>query len=152
MAGARFTLSQIDAQVGDIELGGQVAYQPGAERPYRLHLAAPLVDAGQLEALLAPAFHRQQGFLQRTLHLGRPAPPLWPDDWRAEGVIEAATLTVDRLTFQNARFGFAWDGAQLEAKSVSASFENGALSGALSIGMGEAAPRYKFSGRVENIR
>jgi hypothetical protein len=152
VAGGRFTLSQIDAQVGEIELGGQVAYQPGAERPYRLHLAAPLIDAGQLEALLAPAFHRQQGFLQRTLHLGRPAPPLWPDDWRAEGVIEAATLAVDRLTFQNARFGFAWDGAQLEAKSVSASFENGALSGALSIGMGEAAPRYKFSGRVENIR
>jgi hypothetical protein len=149
---AKFTLSQIDAQVGDIELGGQVAYQPGAERPYRLHLATPLVDAGQLEALLAPAFHRQQGFLQRTLHLGRPAPPPWLDDWRAEGVIEAAALTVDRLTFQDARFGFVWDGAQLEAKSVSASFEDGALSGALSIGLGGAAPRYKFAGRVRNIR
>jgi hypothetical protein len=152
VAGARFTLSQIDAQVGDIELVGQVAFQPGVERPYRLHLAAPMVDAGQLEALLAPAFHRQQGFLQRTLHLGRSAPPLWLDDWRAEGVIEAATFTVNQLAFKNARFGFAWDGAELEAKSVSASFENGALSGALSIGLGEAAPRYKFSGRVENLR
>jgi AsmA protein len=152
VAGAKFGLSQIDARIGGIELVGQVAFQPGAERRYRMHLAAPRVDAGQLEALLAPALRRPQGFLQRTLHLGRPAPPPWLEDWRAEGVIEAATLTVDRLTFQNARFGFAWDGAQLEAKSVSASFENGALSGALSIGLGEAAPRYRFSGRVEDIR
>jgi hypothetical protein len=152
VAGAQFTLSRIDAQVGEIGLGGDLAFQPGAKRPYRLHLSTPLVDAGELETLLSPAFHRQQGFLQRTLHLGRSALPLWLDDWRAEGVVKADALMMNHVAFQKARIGFTWDGAEIEAKSVEAVLENGALSGALTISLSEAAPRYRFSGHVEDLR
>jgi hypothetical protein len=152
VSGARFALSQIDAEVGGMLLGGEAAFHPDAARPYRLNLTSREVDAGKVETLLAPALHPRQGFLQRTLHIGRPAPPHWLDDWRAEGVIEAGTLMVNELAFKNARLSFTWDAAELEAKPVSAVFEDGALSGTLSASLGPAAPRYKFSGRVDDLR
>ncbi len=151
LAGAKFTVSAIDARVQGISAGGEISFHPGMQRPYRLHLSTPDLDAGALEALLAPALQPKPGFLQRTLHIGHPAPPHWLDDWRAEGVIEAGTLTVNGLEFKKARAGFTWDGAELAMKPVSAAFENGALAGALAISVSGAAPRYRFSGRVENM-
>jgi hypothetical protein len=151
VSGARFALSQIEAEAAETLLGGEVAFHPGVARPYRLHLTSAAVDAGKIEALLAPALRPRQGFLQRTLHIGRPETPHWMDDWRAEGVIEAGTLMVNGLAFNNARLGFTWDKTELAAKSVSAVFEGGMVSGTLSANLGPAAPRYKFSGRVDDL-
>ncbi|MEN6601834.1 MAG: hypothetical protein ABFD86_05410, partial [Bryobacteraceae bacterium] len=151
LAGQKFTVNGIDARVQGISAGGEISFHPGAQRPYRLHLSTPELDAGALEALLAPALEPKPGFLQRTLHIGHPVPPHWLDDWRAEGVVEAGTLTVDGLEFKKARAGFTWDGPEMAMRPVSAAFENGALTGALAISVSGAAPRYRFSGKVEGL-
>ncbi len=150
--GSAFAVSHLEAKTGNLAVEGELSFQPGAARPYRLHLSSASVDGGELEALLAPAFRERQGFLQRTLHIGRSATPHWLDNWHAEGVLEAGTLTVNRLAFKKARIGFRWDATEFEARSVSAEVENGALTGALAIGLNDGVPRYKFTGGVDGMR
>jgi len=152
LTGGAFRITRLQAQAGGVTVAGEAAFDPGAPRPLRLQLWFPKVDAGRLEKLLAPVFRGPEGFLQRTLHIGRPAVPHWLEEWRAEGALEADLLTVNRLAFREVRCDFIWDGTEIEAKPVQAWFENGALSGALAVRLSDGTPRYRFAGRVEDFR
>ena len=134
--GDNIALHHIAGRIGRVDLKGEYEYQPEKARQHQFHISIPNLDAGDLEALLLPALTRDQGFLARTLRLGRTKPPEWLETRHAEGTIEIGSLLLGDRQLERLRTHLQWDGDSVELGEIAGKFAGGSVQGHL----GEFAP------------
>ena len=147
--GERITAKAIDAKAGALELSGEFQYDPAAVRPVRITCRIARLQASDLEALLTPTLRRPQGFISRTLRLGRAIVPPWLAARRAEGSVEVSALSVAGQTFESVRLRFFWDGAQIDVPRFQARVQGGVTEGYLRADLGGPLPSYVLAGHLE---
>jgi len=147
--GARVVLDKMDAQAGKLAFAGEYRYEPDETRPHRMRLRAAQVDAGELEAELAPALHRDRGLIARAL--GRSSLPEWLEARAAEGTVQIDDLAVGGTHVEGVRGRVVWDGTHLEVDGVQAKVAGGVLNGRLAVNLRAARPVYRFSGKMKGM-
>ncbi|MBI1788816.1 MAG: hypothetical protein HYR60_14855 [Acidobacteria bacterium] len=149
--GARLVVDKIEASAGGIDFSGDYRYEPGAARPHRFRLVVPEMDAMDLERLWLPALQRREGFLKRTLGLGRAKLPDWLAARRAEGALQIGSLVAGDLTLTKLRARLQWDADRVRMTVAQAGVENGLAVGQLTANLSGAAPAYRGTFRVEGM-
>jgi hypothetical protein len=150
MDGTRVRVRGLVAAAGEIRLSGEYQYQPGARRPHSVHLVIPRVEAGQLERALAPALRRQQGFLARTLRLGRAPLPEWLMSLHAEGSVEVGEFMLAGVSANDLRAQLYWDGAAVDVPSLRGRIGSGTASGWMAVDLKDTVPAYRLGGAVQD--
>jgi len=145
-------MTQIRARLRQLDLEGEYRYRPSAARPHQFRLSIPKLDALELERLLLPTLQRSEGFLARTLGLGRAQVPPWLEERRAEGAVEIGSFSLGDLGLDQLRARLRWDGPDVEITDLEARLAEGALKGRLSVDLGRASPVYRMTANCQSLR
>jgi hypothetical protein len=151
LEGARLSVDKMTARAGAIDLQGDYRYEPGAARPHRFRISIPKADAAELERLLAPTLRRDQGFLARTLGIGRAEIPDWLGQRFAEGTLLIDSLTVGDTELTGVRSRVRQDGSRIEFSSAEARLENGAAYGRLRVELQGRVPSYRIDFHADSV-
>jgi hypothetical protein len=114
-------------------------------------LVVPKADAGELERLLMPALRRDQGFLARTLGIGKPEIPDWMAQRFVDGTVEIGALKVGDAVVNDVRSRVRWSGARLEFSRIEAHLENGSAYGRLSVNLLGRLPAYALDFHADSL-
>ncbi len=143
-------LKKISLTVGNIAATGEYRYETGAAHPHRFRISLPATDAADLEAMLTPAL-RRAGLLVYAFNFGRVPEPGWLTNMRAEGVIQAAALTVAGMPLKNLRTNVAWDGTDVTLSGLTARVADAPFNGSAVIHLAGRQPRYELTGTLANF-
>jgi hypothetical protein len=149
--GSRLIVDRLRASAGDLHLTGEYRYEPSAARPHRFRWSLPDVSAAQIERLLAPSLRRQEGFLRRTLGIGRSPLPEWLANRHADGAIQLASLAIGDIEISNLRARVLWDGARIQLTDARAQVENGQAAGHATVLLSGPLPAYRAAFQVESM-
>ncbi len=149
--GAKLRVDKIVARVGAADLVGDYHYEPGAVRPHRFRLTIPKIDGAELERLLLPTLRRNQGFLARTLGIGKPEVPDWLANRFMDGTIQIGKLTVGDKELNDVRARVRWSGPQAELLDGEARLENGMAYGRIAANLTGREPVYNVSFHLDSL-
>jgi hypothetical protein len=142
--GAKLWVDKMVARVGGVDLQGEYRYEPGAIRPHRFRLNIPAIEGAELERLLLPTLRRNQGFLERTLGIGKTAVPEWLATRFMDGTVQIGRLTLGATELRRVRARVRWSGAWVELLGVEAGVEGGAAYGRVSADLAGRVPIYRM--------
>lgn len=143
-------MKHISVTVAGIAAKGEYRYDVGATHPHRFSLTLPATDAADLQAVLMPAL-RRGGFLTYAFNFGRVPQPGWLRDMRAEGTIQASSLTFSGVAVKNLKTTAVWDGAEVKLTGIQARVNDAALTAAATIHLAGRQPRYELTGTLANF-
>jgi hypothetical protein len=149
--GARLWVDRMAARVGEVDLAGDYRYEPGALRPHRFRLTIPQIDASELERLLLPTLRRDQGFLARTLGIGKSEIPNWLAARFMDGTVQIGEFTAGDKSLNELRLRVLWNGARVDFTDMQARVENGSAQGRLSVDLAGRAPAYRMNFAVDSV-
>jgi len=149
--GARLWVDRMVARIGEADLAGDYRYEPGAVHPHRFRLTIPTIDAAELERLLTPTLRRNQGFLARTLGIGKPEVPDWLAQRFMDGTVQIGELTVGETALNQVRSRIRWNGAQVELNDLEARMENGSAYGRARVDLTGRTPMYRLNFRLDSM-
>ena len=149
--GAKLWVDKMVARVGDVDLQGEYHYEPGAIHPHRFRLTVPSIDAAELERLLMPTLRRNQGFLSRTLGIGKPEVPDWLATRFMDGSVQIGKLTVGETELRRVRARVRWTGARVDLLGVEARVENGSAFGRVSVDLADNSPVYRMDFHLDSF-
>jgi len=149
--GARLWVDRMVARVGEVDLAGDYRYEPGALRPHRFRLTIPQIDASELERLLLPTLRRDQGFLARTLGIGKSEIPNWLAARFMDGTVQIGEFTAGDKSLNELRLRVLWNGARVDFTDMQARVENGSAQGRLSVDLAGRAPAYRMNFAVDSV-
>lgn len=145
------TLDRFAGRLGTAELSGEYHYRPAAARPHQFRISVDELGAADLETLLLPALRRDESFLTRALRLGRPRVPQWLAAMRADGILEAGTLSVGRVQLSHLRAHLRWDATTLDIPELSARSGDGTITGHLTANLRRQVPSYRLTARFRSV-
>jgi hypothetical protein len=148
--GSRAVLTHVRARAGSVDFSGDYRYEPADPRPHRFNLVIPAIEAAELERLLMPSLHREQGFIARTLRWRPAPPPDWLRERRAEGTLRIANLSGSPADLHDIRSAVVWDGTQITLTARTAKVLDGTVSGIMMADLSTSEPQYQFEGNVTN--
>ena len=149
--GAKLWVDKMIARMGEIDLAGDYRYEPGAVHPHRFRLTIPEIDASELERLLMPTLRRNQGFLARTLGIGKPEIPDWLATRFMDGTVQIGEFTVGETSLSQLRFRVRGNGARVDLADMEARMENGMAHGRASVDLAGRAPVYRLNFLVNAV-
>ncbi len=148
LQGRRAEIRRLEAQVGDIEVTGNVRQESTPART-RWEVALPALEWSDFERMLAPTLRRDAGLLARALR--RAGLPDWLRDRNAEGVLRLAGLRFGDLQLRDVRCAFRWNGPVLEIRELEADTLDGHLSGTLTADFRDSEPVYQARIGLRNV-
>jgi hypothetical protein len=151
MRGERLSLTRLKGRAGQMPFEGEYRHEPSYLRPHRFRLHLAEASAAQLEQLLRPSLDRSQGFLSRTLRIGRAPVPDWLRTRRAAGALEIASLHVGRTEFRDLHADVIWDGVRIQLLGLEAEVNGAAASGTLLTDLAGHLPVYQCALRIEDL-
>lgn len=143
--GARLWVDKMIARVGEADVAGDYRYEPGAVHPHRFRLTIPELDASELERLLMPTLRRDQGFLARTLGIGKPEIPDWLATRFMDGTVQIGELAVGETTLSQLRFRVRGNGPRMDLTDMAARLESASASGQASVDLTGRTPAYRLN-------
>ena len=149
--GARLWVDKMVARVGEVDLQGEYRYEPGAARPHRFRLNIPSIDAAELERLLLPTLRRDQGFLERTLGIGKTEVPGWLAARFMDGTLQIGRLKLGETELRRLRARVRWSGARVDLLGLEASVENAAAYGRASADLAGRVPVYRMDFHLDSF-
>ena len=149
--GAKLWVDKMVARVGDVDLQGDYHYEPGAIHPHRFRLTIPVIDAAELERLLMPTLRRNQGFLSRTLGIGKAEVPDWLATRFMDGTVQIGKLTIGEKELSRVRARVRWSGTRVELLGVEARVENGTAFGRVSADLVASVPVYRMDFHLDSF-
>jgi hypothetical protein len=149
--GAKLWVDKMVARVGAVDLQGEYRYEPDAIHPHRFRLTIPAVDAAELERLLMPTLRRDQGFLSRTLGIGKTELPDWLATRFMDGTVQIGKLTVGETELSRVRARVRWSGDRVDLLGVEARVENGAAYGRVSADLAGRIPVYRMDFHLDSF-
>lgn len=149
--GAKLRVRQMRALIGDVEVYGSYRYNPADTHPDQFDFTVPKATLAELEALLAPALRRDEGFFARTLRLRRAAIPEWLQHRRAEGLIRVGALTAGDASLRAVRSRVVWEGGAVQLSALQGRLDDGLFRGTGTVDITKSEPQYKLRGIVHNI-
>lgn len=151
ISGARLGMSHIHGRAGDLPFEGEYRYEPGYVRPHRFRLVLSEARAGDIERVLLPSLRRAQGFLSRTLRLGRPPVPDWLKRRRAAGTVAVRSLHAGSSQLTGLRADLIWDGPRVQLLGIEAALDGNDISGTLAADLGGTLPVYQGSVFIDSV-
>ncbi len=151
LQGGRVAVEKMHIRVGAIEGDGEYRYEPKLSRPHRFRIRLGAVSAAELEALALPTL-RRDGFLARTLGIGRAPLPEWLAARRMDGTLEIESLQLGGALFERIATRVVWDGPRVEFSGLKAKWAEAALAGRVSADLSGTAPAYEIAMRVTGVR
>ncbi|MCX6620286.1 MAG: hypothetical protein NTY38_04275, partial [Acidobacteria bacterium] len=152
ISGGRLGMKSIQGRAGKIQLEGEYRYEPAYVRPHRFRLVAPEVRAADLERLLLPALQRSQGFLSRTLRIGKAPIPEWLKERRAAGVVQVGTLHLGQTVISDVHADVIWDSIRVQLLGVVAKVDGADVNGTLLVDLTGNVPEYQGSLRMDGLK
>lgn len=149
--GSRLQMKSVRGRAGKIRFEGDYRYEPTFVRPHRFRLVVAEAHAAELERLLLPSLQRAQGFLSRTLRIGRVPIPDWLKERRAAGVVQVASLAIGKSVISNLRADVIWDSIRVQLLGVEAAVDDTPISGTLVADLTGNVPEYQGSLRVDAL-
>jgi hypothetical protein len=149
--GAKLWVDKMVARLGTADIAGDYRYEPGAVRPHRFRLTIPVIDAAEMERLLMPTLRRDQGFLARTLGIGKAEIPGWLAERFMDGTVQIGELTVGETVLTQLRSHVRWSGVHVEAGDIQTQVENGAAYGRLLVDLTGRTPVYRTSFHLDAV-
>jgi hypothetical protein len=149
--GAKLWVDKMVARIGTVDLQGDYRYEPGATRPHRFRLTIPAIDAAELERLLLPTLRRDQGFLERTLGIGRTEAPGWLATRFMDGTLQIGRLKLGDTELRRLRARVRWSGARVDLLGMEAAVENGAAYGRASADLAGRVPVYRMDFHLDSF-
>jgi hypothetical protein len=149
--GPRLWVDKMVARVGAADLAGDYRYEPGAIHPHRFRLTIPEIEASELERLLMPTLRRNQGFLARTLGIGKSEIPAWLAERFMDGTLQIGQLTVGDAELSRVRFRVRQNGARVDLTDMEARLENGSAYGRVSLDLAGRIPAYRVNFVLDSI-
>ncbi len=145
------TLDRFIGRLGTAELSGEYHYRPAAARPHQFRISVDELGGADLEDLLMPALRRDESFLTRALRLGRSRVPQWLTAMRADGILEAGTVSVGHVQLSRLRAHLRWDATTLDVPEFSARSGEGIVTGHLTANLRHAVPSYRLNARFRSV-
>ncbi len=152
LQGERVTLDKMRVHAGTIEGEGDYRYEPRLARPHHFKIRLGAANAAELEALALPTLRREDGFLARTLGIGRAPLPEWLASRRMEGTIEIESLQLGGAVFEEIGARVLWDGPRVEFSGLEAKWGDATLGGRVTTDLSGADPAYQIGVRVKGVR
>ena len=149
--GAKLWVDKMVARVGPADIAGDYRYEPGAVRPHRFRLTIPAIDAAELERLLMPTLRRNQGFLARTLGIGKTGIPDWLAQRFMDGTVQIGELTIGDTVFDRVQSRVRWNGASVDLGDIEVQVENGAAYGRVLVDLTGRAPVYRTNFHLDSV-
>ncbi|MEO7649117.1 MAG: hypothetical protein ABIZ80_01495, partial [Bryobacteraceae bacterium] len=146
---SRLVIEKLQASIGKMGLEGEYRFDPKATRPGRFRIAMLTADAAELERLLMPTLRRGEGFIARTLGIGRPVLPDWLASRHMEGTIRIGLLTAGNVSFTDLQSRMRWNGGDVKLTETKAKVENGSVAGEGQIDLRGREPLYRFGFQLE---
>jgi len=147
----RVELARLRAGVGGIVLTGSYRFEPASKIPHRFQLSAGEIDWTALEAILQPSLRRDPGFLSRTLRREPAALPEWLTGRRAEGTIQAESLSASDLRLRGVRARFRWDGTDLRVPEFTAALGEGQVAAQVTVNLRGPEPLWLAETRLKEV-
>jgi hypothetical protein len=151
LEGARVSVDKARISAGKLTAVADYHYEPGAARPHRVRISAADLDAAELEALLLPTLKRNRGIIARALGLGRAPVPDWLRNQRVDGSVAVDTLHLAALEVQKVRGRLIWNGTSVVLADITGGFENGTISGRVTIDLRGSDPVYRLAGQIKSV-
>ncbi|MDX2151829.1 MAG: AsmA family protein [Bryobacteraceae bacterium] len=146
----RLEVNRIRGAAGGMAFSGDYRRLENGARPERLQVTIPQAEAAALEGLLEPTLVRRQGIIARAL--GRvPPPPAWLVARKLEGAIRIGRLEFPGHALEEVAARIAWDGPNVDLMGLEGRYRGASISGFLAVGLSGPGPRYRFSGRAEQV-
>lgn len=145
--GPRVSLQHIRGNAGGIAFTGDYRYEPGAPRPHRFHVMAAEADMAALEKLASPALAHKGGLFG----LGKPVPPEWLKQLRADGTLQVGALTAGTVELHDVRSRVLWDGARIALPDLTAAWGQGTLTSRVLIDVTGRTPVYEAVTKLLNV-
>ncbi|MCC7496269.1 MAG: AsmA family protein [Bryobacterales bacterium] len=142
ISGTRLGMSRIRGRAGKLNFEGEYRYEPGYTRPHRFRLVLPEAHAADIERLLLPSLQRSQGFLSRTLRIGRASIPEWLKQRRAAGTVMVGSLRAGGTLVTDLHADVIWDGVHAQLLGAEASLDGNPIGGTLSADLSGNVPMY----------
>ncbi len=147
--GDRLAISKLKAKAGTLSFDGDFQWLPHAARPAHVHLHAQAASAAQLDHLLSPVLHRQQGFFARTLRLDRAPVPEWLTGRHVEGTIGVDSFVIGGHTLEHLNLTLTWDAIHAGFHPVHFSEQDVHAAGSITADLAYALPIFSVSGTLE---
>ena len=151
ISGARLGMNRIRGHAGKIHFEGEYRYEPGYIRPHRFRLVLPDVHATEIERVLLPSLQRTQGFLSRTLRIGRAPVPDWMKQRRAAGTVLVEKLHVGPSLITDLRADVIWDSVRVQMLGAETRLDGIDASGTLTVDLGGNVPEYQGAVLLEAL-
>lgn len=149
--GDSVAVEHLKAKAGPLAFEGEYRYEPGAVRPHKLKLTIAEADVKALEKLLMPALVRRQGFLARTLRIGKVVLPDWLKTRGVDARISIGSLTAADSRWKIASARLLWDGPIVRLVGIRAELADARASGDLEVDLSGRVPRYRLDGKVVDL-
>ena len=121
-----------------------------SDQPDEIRVTAPELRLAELERLFLPTL-RRQGFLARTFRLQRAPVPDWLLNRHLEGSLHIKDLLLDDVSLGSVQSRVVWNGIHLQFPNVQTRLNDTLASGKLTVSLANAAPQYRFTGRVNGL-
>jgi hypothetical protein len=145
--GARVNLQHIRASAGTFTVTGEYRYEPDAPRPHRFRLVLPELDSSVFEQLAMPTLSHKGGLF----NFGKPAPPDWLKQIRADGNLQIATLRASAIELKKFHSRVLWDGTHIALPDAAATFGTGSITSRVLIDLSGKVPAYELSSKLAGI-
>src|SRR6185503_13033376 len=89
--------------------------------------------------------------LSYAFNFGRATQPGWLRDMRAEGTIQASSLTFSGVAVKNVKTTAIWDGAEVKLTGIQGRVNDATLAGSATIHLAGRQPRYELTGTLANF-
>jgi hypothetical protein len=122
----------------------------GRDASPRFRLTIPVIDAPNW-SVCSPTLRRNQGFLSRTLGIGKTEVPDWLATRFMDGTVQIGKLTVGETDLNRVRARVRWSGARVELLGVEARVENGAAFGRVSADLAGSVPIYRMDFHLDSF-
>ncbi len=150
LAGAGWRLRDGELRFAGTPVRASVRYEPAAQAPLSVQIAAERLEGARLESLFRTAQPPPRGLLDRTLrrHAGMPA---WLKRLHARGSVRAGVLALGRQEFEDVEAAFAWRGAHVRFDGLRARWKGAQVDGAAQVALWREEPEYHLRAVVTDL-
>ncbi|HEX5227990.1 MAG TPA: AsmA family protein [Bryobacteraceae bacterium] len=143
-------VTRMRGHAGGAKFEGDYRYSASAAHPHRLRLTIPELQLSDLESLMLPALHRNEGFLARAFRRDLQLPK-WLEERDADVSLHVSTVMNGDLEMGDLTARGIWRGSSITVPDLSWSLEGMHASGKMTVSLAKAEPAYELSGTMENF-
>jgi hypothetical protein len=142
-------VTRMRGRAGGVKFEGDYRFEASAAHPERLRLTIAELQLTDLENMMMPALHRNEGFLARAFR--REQLPKWLEERDADLSLQVGAVLNGDLALGDLNAHALWRGPSITVSNIEWHSEEMHASGKVSINLAKAEPGYKLNGTVENF-